>query len=362
MSDHLPDELNETQNRKLEHLDIVLNKNTQYREKTTMFEHMKVLPHGKRIKEDEVETGTSLLKREIAAPIFVSGMTGGHEITFKINRNIAIAVSRLNLPMGVGSQRAMMEKKDLTYSYAIKKFAKDIILIGNMGASRLKMYGNSEIQEMLDSIDADMLAIHTNPGQESVQPEGDIDFRGVYDRIIEVAGSVRQPTIVKEVGNGISKEVARMLKGKVWGIDVQGAGGTTWIGVETYRNRGADSAVFWDWGIPTALSVMETRSTFDGAVWASGGIRKPSDILKALAIGASMCGIAQPIIASEKKGGSEGVYTYLSSMINGLRAEMAGLGIRSIAELREARVVLEEPLSSIVKQRKIKLQKNVSSG
>jgi isopentenyl-diphosphate delta-isomerase len=189
-----------------------------------------------------------------------------------------------------------------------------------------------------------------------VQPEGDIDFKGVYGRICNLAKNIKQPVILKEVGNGISKEVAEMFDGKIFAIDVQGAGGTTWIGVETYRSKGAYGKAFWDWGIPTALSVLESKSVFCGQVWASGGIRKPSDVVKALAIGAGMCGVAKPVLLSENKGGSEGVYAYLTDMIDGIKKEMAALGFRSVEELRNADVKFGGPLASLMRQRGLKIR------
>ncbi len=347
----MPDESRETQSRKIEHIDIVLNKETQYRSKTTLFECIEVLPGGQRINGDDVDVSTALLGRRIAAPIFISGMTGGHPATYEINKNIAIAASRIGIPMGVGSQRAMYEKQDLAYTYDVKKVAGDLILIGNMGATKLLKYDNRKIQEMLDLINADMLALHTNPAQESVQPEGDIDFRGVYSRICEVGKGIRQPVILKEVGNGISKEVAKKVDGKVYAIDVQGAGGTTWVGVETYRSRGAYGSAFWEWGIPTALSVLESKSAFHGPVWASGGIRTPSDIVKAVAIGADMSGMAKPVLVSERKNGAEGVYRYLDRLIADFRNETGSLGFSSIEELKNAKIRISEPLASLLEQR-----------
>ncbi len=349
----MPDD-NITQIRKLEHIQIITKRNTQYREKTTMLELVGIKPNGGAISKRDVDIESELLGLPVSAPLFISGMTGGHPATLGINRNIAIAAARLNIPMGVGSQRAMMENKELAYTYDVKKFAKELILIGNIGATKLLVYNDGQIQRMVDSIGVDMLAVHTNPGQESVQPEGDIDFRGVMGRIIEVARGIRQPVIVKEVGNGISREVAARLNGKVYCIDTQGAGGTTWIGVETYRNKSKYGGAFWEWGIPTALSVLEARSSFNGPVWASGGIRTPSDVVRSLAIGAERCGMAKPIISSERSGGSDGVYSFISRMIDGIKEEMAGLGFQSLKELRQAKVTFKEPLRHILKDRGIK--------
>ncbi len=251
----------------------------------------------------------------------------------------------------------MLENKSLTYTYDVKKIAGDIFLIGNLGVSKLPKYDNSAIKEAVDSIDADMLALHTNPGQESVEPEGDIDFRGAYDRVCEVAEALDKPVVLKEVGNGISKEVASKMKGKIYAIDVQGAGGTTWIGVETYRGNSSYGKAFWEWGIPTALSVLESISGFGGHVWSSGGIRSAEDIAKSIAIGAEMCGMAKPVLVSERKGGAIGVYNFLNEIIEDLRGEMAKLGFESIKELSSAKIMIGEPLAGLLRQRKVSFRR-----
>ncbi len=353
------DEASLTENRKMEHINIVLEKDTQYKEKTTFLEYVKILPNSGSIKSDEVELGMNLIGKELSSPLFVSGMTGGHSVAFGINKNIAIAAEKAGIPMGVGSQRAMVENKQLVYSYDVKKYAPNLFLIGNIGSTKLLSYNDSRIQEMVNDISADMLAIHTNPGQESVQPEGDLDFRNTKDRIVELASHLDKPVIVKEVGNGISKEVAAQLDEKVFGIDVQGAGGTTWIGVELFRNKDKSLGSFWDWGIPTALSVLEVKSSFSGSVWASGGIRTASDIVKALALGADLCGMAKPVIMAERKNGAEGAYVFLSGMINKIKEEMADMGFGSVAELRNAKVEITGTLAKLASQRKLKMDKRI---
>ncbi len=352
----MPDEPLETQKRKIEHIEIVLNRDTQYHDKTTMLEHVEVIPFGGAIGAKDVDISTELVDRSISAPVFISGMTGGPAATFEINKSIAIGAAKASIPMGVGSQRAMVENRDLTFTYDVKKLAGDMVLLGNIGASKLLKYSPQVVQEALDAISADMLAIHTNPGQESVQPEGDIDFRGAYDKVCEVAKSIRQPAVLKEVGNGISKEVAAKFEGRIYGIDVQGAGGTTWIGVETYRSKGSYGKAFWDWGVPTALSVLEVKSVFSGHVWASGGIRSPVDVLKSIAIGAEMCGVAKPVLVSQNRGGAEEVYRFISTMKDGLKQEMARLGFSSLKELRTAKVRLGGRLGDLAEQRGLEIR------
>lgn len=351
----MPDEqeAKATEDRKIQHINIILNKETGYRDKTTMLECVHVEPRGGPISAKEVDLSAAFLGKIVAAPIFISGMTGGHPVAFQINKNIAEAASKLGIPMGVGSQRAMLENPSLAYTYDVKKYSPELVLVGNVGASRLPAYTNEQINGILDFIKADMLAIHTNPGQESVQPEGDLDFRGILKRIKALKPDIAQGIIVKEVGNGISKEIASALSGAADAIDVQGAGGTTWIGVETYRSKGSYGEAFWDWGIPTALSVLECKSAFNGPVFSSGGIRSASDIIKSIAIGASACGMAKPVIMAERKGGADGVYISIKGLMDGVRDGMAEMGFQNVKQLQNAKVSFSEPLRSVLRQRGI---------
>ena len=64
-----------------------------------------------------------------------------------------------------------------------------------------------------------------------------------------------------------------------------------------------------------------------------------------------MAGMAKPVIMSERKGGSAGAYSFMKSIIDGVRGEMAALGFGSVDELRKADVSFQEPLASILEQR-----------
>jgi hypothetical protein len=97
-------------------------------------------------------------------------------------------------------------------------------------------------------IEADGLILHLNPLQEALQPEGDVDFRDLADKIAGVR-ALGVPLIVKEVGWGLSESTARLLyEAGVDALDVAGAGGTSWSQVEMYRNpdpyRAATAGVF----------------------------------------------------------------------------------------------------------------------
>ncbi|MCL5105917.1 MAG: type 2 isopentenyl-diphosphate Delta-isomerase [Candidatus Marsarchaeota archaeon] len=343
-----------TSSRKLEHINISLNKDVQFKA-TNQFENVLLFPKkSKRTAQPEADISTLFLGKKTGAPIFISAMTGGHEKTFQINKNLAEAADEFNIPMGLGSQRAMIEHSNLAYTYDVKKYY-DIILLGNIGIAQLANYRPSQIERMLDDVRADALCVHTNPAQEIAQPEGNLGFKNAFANLKSLAEVIDYKVIVKEVGNGISKEVAEKIgRTKVYGIDTGGAGGTNWIAIELFRNSSHDMDFIKEWGIPTAQSLIEIKSVFKRFVTATGGIRTGSDVVKAIALGADSCGIAMPMLKANKNG-SKGIKQHLAKLIEEIKYEMALLNCASIDDLKSLKFAINDPLSNILKQRNINM-------
>ncbi|MDQ6693476.1 MAG: type 2 isopentenyl-diphosphate Delta-isomerase [Chloroflexota bacterium] len=253
----------------------------------------------------DVDTSLELWGRSLRVPLLVSSMTGGAERAQEINLNLATAAQELGLAMGVGSQRAALQDPRLELTYKVRSVAPDIALFANLGAVQLNYgYGVDDCQRAVEMVEADALILHLNSLQEAVQPGGNTNFVGLASRIGEVCRSVGVPVIAKEVGWGISAEVARMLwEAGVSAIDVAGAGGTSWSQVESRRIKNEKGQLvaeaFAGWGIPTAESLLAVISSGipDGsAVFASGGIRNGVDAAKVLALGATFAGLAKPFL------------------------------------------------------------------
>lgn len=340
----------ETRRRKTEHIRISLNKNVQARTVTTGLEDVhfvhKALPE---INKHEVDLSTTVLNHKFAAPIIVGAITGGAQEATEINGVIAEAVEKLGFGMGVGSQRAALEDKKLKPTFAVaREKAPKAFLISNLGGVQLvNGYGIEEAKQAVKMIDADAIAIHLNALQEAVQPEGQTNFSGVLERISEVAHGLDFPVIAKETGAGIAAEEAQKLENAgVKGIDVSGVGGTSFAAVEFYRTRKHEGSlqrrlgdVFWDWGVPTAQSVVEVSQSVNIPVIASGGIRSGIDIAKSLALGASLASIAQPILEVANKGIKETVGA-LQLLTEELKNVMFLVGARSIQDLRRVPLVI----------------------
>jgi len=294
----------QTQNRKADHIRICLEDNVQSPEITTGLEKYRFthacLPE---IDGKDIDVSTTFLRKHLHAPLLISSMTGGTEQAGIINRRLAEVAQEYKLAMGVGSVRVAVEKPQVADTFAIRKYAPDILLFANLGAVQLNYdYGIDECLRIVDLVEADALILHINPLQEFIQPRGDTNFHGLLDKISDLCNDLPVPVIAKEVGNGISATMAeKLIAVGVQAIDVAGAGGTSWAMVESER---AETALqrrlgqtFGDWGIPTADCIASIREHDpDVPLIASGGLRNGLDVAKAIALGADIAGLAMPFL------------------------------------------------------------------
>jgi len=288
----------------------------------------------------EVNLSTHLFGKTLRAPLVISSMVGGIEAARRLNQNLAQAAQALGLAMGVGSQRCFIDNPETAPTYQVRQVAPDILLFANLGAVQLNNgYGVDECRRAVEMVGADALILHLNPLQEALQPEGNTNFAGLLSRIEQVCRALPVPVIVKEVGCGIAENIARKLADAgVSGIDVAGAGGTSWSEVERHRSATElDSniaATFASWGISTAESIQMARRGAPGlTLIASGGIRNGLDVAKAIALGADAAGMAIPLLKAANIS-AESVISVLREVIEELRIAMFCVGASSLKELK----------------------------
>lgn len=349
----------QTENRKAEHISICLDEKAQARKVTTGFEDIqfvhRALPE---IDKGKIDASTKVFSHKFSAPITVGAMTGGTEEATQINAAIAEAVETMQLGMGVGSQRAAVENPKLAKSFSVvRKKAPNAFLIANIGGIQLVHgYGVKEVKQAVEMIDADAVAIHLNALHEAVQPEGQTAFKGVIDRICEIAAELDKPVIAKETGAGIAAEDAKKLEtAGIKAINVGGAGGTSFAAVEYYRSEASSvqhflGDAFWDWGIPTVASLVETTQTVKIPVIASGGVRSGGDVAKSLALDACLTSISQPVLEAAVKG-AKATEKLLSLLIEELRNVMFLVGATTVQDLAKVPVVLSGKTSQWLKAR-----------
>ena len=323
--------------RKLEHLLICKNYDVEFKDKTTGFEDIELVHNAlPEVDKNEIDLSTSVFGKKLDSPLFITAITGGHPASKDINKQLAIAAEQNNIALGVGSQRAACEHPELADTYSVvRENAPDCLLVGNIGAPQLNLSNKA-----VEILDADILAIHLNPLQESIQPEGDLDARGYLDLISKITDLVDIPVMAKETGCGISAETAKQLvDAGVSYIDVEGAGGTSWAAVETYRSDDRYyGELFWDWGIPTAISTAEVVNTVDVPVISSGGIRTGLEAAKAIALGADSVGMALPFL--KKSISQEDLNQFIKKFNDSLRIAMFLVGANNIEELKQSKLVI----------------------
>ena len=323
--------------RKLEHLLICKNYDVEFKDKTTGFEDIELIHNAlPEIDKNDIDLSTSVFGKKLDSPLFITAITGGHPASKEINKQLAIVAEENNIALGVGSQRAACEHPELADTYSVvRDNAPDCLLVGNIGAPQLNL-ANKAVEIM----DADILAIHQNPLQESIQPEGDLDARGYLDLISKITDAVDIPVMAKETGCGISGETAKQLADAgVSFIDIEGAGGTSWAAVETYRAEDRYyGELFWDWGIPTAISTAEVVNNVDIPVVSSGGIRSALEAAKAIALGADSVGMALPFL--KKSISHEELTQFINKFNDSLRIAMFLVGANNIEELKQSKLVV----------------------
>lgn len=329
-----------TARRKDDHIDINLTQAVQATEVSTGFERVhfvhQALPD---LDLAQVSTATTFLGHSLGAPLLVSAMTGGTPRGWELTRRLAEAAQRYRLPLGVGSQRAALEDEGRAQYFRLRDVAPDILLFANLGAVQLNLgYGVDHCRRAVDMVGADALFLHLNPLQEALQPEGDTQFHGLLRQIEAVCRALEVPVVVKEIGCGISARVARQLIASgVAAIDVGGAGGTSWSGVEHFRAtdpvRRRVSATFANWGIPTVASLQMVRTVSTTIpVIASGGLRSGLDAAKAIGLGANLAGFAGPLLRAADAG-EDALDDLVAALIEELRVAMFCTGVATVTDL-----------------------------
>ncbi|NOX17926.1 MAG: type 2 isopentenyl-diphosphate Delta-isomerase [Chlorobi bacterium] len=336
--------------RKDEHIRICIDEDPSFKIKTTGFEEYEFIHNAlPELDFDEIEIAADFFGKKISAPFLISCMTGGFAEADNINAALAEAAKDLNIPIGVGSQRQLLENDAFENSFRIvKDKSGDVPVLGNIGGQQLLSLKNiTDVKRLVDVIEADAMVVHLNPSQELIQKGGDTNFKGIAEKIESLVKSLPVPIIVKEVGAGIAKETSkRLLELGVSGIDVAGAGGTSWSAVESLANGGDDNP-FWDWGLPTSYCVKETaklKSDSDFLLIASGGIMSGIDVAKSISLGADIAASARPVLLAYDKNGIEGVINLLAKWFDDLKKAMLLTGSKNLFSLRENKLIKKSEL------------------
>jgi isopentenyl-diphosphate Delta-isomerase len=335
--------------RKKEHLNLSLNADVSFKTKSNGFEFYDFIHDAAtEVELDKISFETKFFKKKINYPFIISCMTGGTEEAENINAQLAIAAEELKIPIGVGSQRQALENKNYRSTYEIiRKNAKSVPVLGNLGAAELvELKSSDPIKMLVDLIQADAFVIHLNPLQELLQPEGTPNFSGLLKRLKRLVKELEIPVIVKEIGTGISGKVSKeLLETGVRGIDVAGAGGTSWAAIEMLRNKSMTNDYFWDWGLPTSICLRENSKLKKNCKFiliGSGGINSGVDAAKAFALGSDYVASARTILKQLDSNGIDGVKKLLIDWFEIIKKIMFLTGSNTIKELRKNKLIRKE--------------------
>ena len=330
--------------RKDDHLFINLQKDVKS-SNTTGLEKFRLIHNAlPEINLSDIDTSISVFDKSLSLPLMISSITGGTEKAHEINRILASSAQKYNIAMGVGSQRIGIEQDWRMGTFDIRKYAPDVLLFANLGAVQLNnTFTVNDCKKAVEAIGADALILHLNPLQEALMEGGDTNFSGILKKIEQVCRHLNVPVVIKEVGWGISAHTARKLVGAgVQAIDVAGAGGTSWSEVEKYRTedpiRKRIAEGFRGWGIPTVEAIVKIREEFpDVLLFASGGLKNGIDIIKCIALGANLGGIARRILIASMDS-QETLDTYIEELSLQIQIAMFVIGAKNISAISSEKI------------------------
>ena len=313
--------------RKDDHIALCADGDTvAFRARTTLFEEVELVHDAlPELAVGDIDLACTFAGKRLRAPLIIAAMTGGTPQATRINRDLALVAQEEGIGFAFGSQRPLLVR-GVRDGYEVREVAPNALVLGNIGVVQARETSTARLREMLEASGADALCVHLNPAMEVVQPEGDDDFRGGVDTIRRLVEELDRTVIVKETGCGLSRRVGERLRAiGVTHVDTSGAGGTSWVGVEAKRAHAGQAALgerYWDWGIPTAASVLQLQG-LGFTLCATGGVQHGLDAARAIALGATCAGIARPFLQAQARG------------LDALREAVRGV----IAELRVAHLL-----------------------
>ncbi len=339
---------NNIYNRKIEHIKIPLVHNVQHVK--NYFDEVNLIHHPLPEYElEEINLSVDFFKKKISAPICVSAITGGHEISKAINNILANAASSENIIMSVGSQRIGLEDPSTVDSFKIvRDMAPNIPVIGNLGIGQLcdLNFNIDNFKNCIEMINADVMAIHFNALHELLQSEGNISYKNFEEKFKEIRKNLKIPIIAKEVGTGFNTDLALKLDLLGFdGFDVGGLGGTNFAAIESIRDVDSFEAytrkiadTFCEWGIPTPVSIMNVRKVSKKLIIGTGGLRTGVDIAKAIVLGADIGGFAFKFLKAAwldyKNNSQSNTIKEIKTLKQELRSSLWLMNVENINKLR----------------------------
>ncbi len=334
------------------------------------FEQVRFIPNAlPQLALSDVDTSVSVFgaAEKWDVPLYINAMTGGSKNGENINASLARVAAKTGVAMACGSLSAALKNPHLAETFSvIRRFNPRGFVMANVSAG-------ASVEQAIKAVEilqANALQIHLNAAQELVMSEGDRDFSAWLsniEAIVRALDSMKVPVVVKETGCGMSaKDVLRLQNVGVRAVDVGGRGGTNFVAIENARRGGVRGYEFLDsWGLTTVESLLDIAQcdeilhdscdscdsaaacdSCDSAqmqVFASGGVRTPLDVVRALKLGASAVGVAGEFLHTLTCGGQDALVDQIEDWKAQIRVIMALLGCKNVADLRQnSRILIDD--------------------
>lgn len=339
------------QQRKLDHIECALK--LAQPEITNGFEDIHLINNSLScLKLDNIDTSCYFMGKKLQAPLLINAITGGHPSVMNINRSLARVARQTGIAMAVGSQMSGLESSEVRQTYEIARQENpDGVVLGNLSAGALPQQAAAAVR----MISADGLQLYLNIPQELAMQEGDRDFSKIITNINEVVHTLDVPVIIKEVGFGLSGETIAMLYSMgIRYVDVGGKGGTNFIAIESMRSSRKISNGMLNWGIPTAISLLEGLGLgLPLYIIATGGLETGIDVAKVITLGAHLAGIAKPFLKELMEKSEEALLCKIYGIINELRLAMLMSGAENLEQMNKKPVIITGKVAEWMERRGI---------
>ncbi|HEY0187949.1 MAG TPA: type 2 isopentenyl-diphosphate Delta-isomerase [Cellulomonas sp.] len=284
-------------------------------------------------------------------PLYINGMTGGTAHTATINRALALAARETGIPIASGSTGILHRDPSAIPSFRVlRDLNPDGFVLANVNAN----VSPAQARRSVEILGADALQVHINPAQEIVMPEGDRDFTGWADGIAAIVAGVDVPVVVKEVGAGMSRgTVLRLRDLGVTAVDVSGRGGTDFPVIEAARRTDGAFGYLGGFGQSAVEGLLDAAAVTGVDLLASGGVRHPLDVVRALALGATAVGVAGGFLRLLLDQGEAALVTRIASWLDQVGDLMTLLGATTVADLRRVDLLLTGPVREFCELRGI---------
>ena len=321
-------------NRKDEHIKYAL----KYESAGNSFDDMELIQCSiPKYNLEEIDMSVNFAENTFEYPFFINAMTGGSKKGKEINRKLAKVAKECNILFVTVSYSAALKNPDDDSFEVVRKENKGLLLGTNIGADKNYTAGMKAVEDLNPLF----LQIHVNLMQELIMPEGSRNFNEWEKNISNFVKNIKVPLILKEVGFGMSPETVK--KGMELGIktfDISGRGGTSFAYIENMRGENRFSYLN-EWGQSTVSCLLGLKDYIDKAeIIASGGVRHPLDIIKALVLGAKAVGLSGTMLRLAENNSTEEIIEIVNSWKEECRMIMCALNAKNVKELQNVKYVL----------------------